>query len=219
MWLRDSTAAGVGPTSRLMKTIPPSAVDCRGESTAKRAAFPEGPLRETPSTKTRKKEASGRSDRTDMKPGVHERKWEIVPSAIRSAWLTITGRLPRRAAPSMPHGGTRILRNVQTFGKATQDPGRDLIASNAAPRSRRTPWLAAGMAGRQTGGPDSASMFRPSDDSTFSLTLVPFEFSLRWSVCARPRNYCKQIHHDQESATQCRALADEVERACANMLS
>ncbi|MCK7531825.1 MAG: glycoside hydrolase family 125 protein [Marinilabiliales bacterium] len=45
------------------------------------------------------------SDLTEMKPELHERKWEIDSlCAIPSGWLTATGRPPVTPLSSMPHG-------------------------------------------------------------------------------------------------------------------
>ena len=55
-------------------------------------------------------------------------------------------------------------------------------------------------------------MFRPSDDATVFPFLVPSNFFAVVSL-RQAAELLSQIHHDQESATQCRALADEVESA------
>ena len=55
-------------------------------------------------------------------------------------------------------------------------------------------------------------MFRPSDDATVFPFLVPSNFFAVVSL-RQAAEMLEQIHHDQETAAQCRALADEVERA------
>jgi hypothetical protein len=46
------------------------------------------------------------TDMTDMKPGIHERKWEIDSSAIRSVWPTSIGKPAAMFRPSMRSGTT-----------------------------------------------------------------------------------------------------------------
>ena len=55
-------------------------------------------------------------------------------------------------------------------------------------------------------------MFRPSDDATLFPFLVPSNFFAVTSL-RQAAEMLEQIHHDQESAASCRALADEVEWA------
>jgi meiotically up-regulated gene 157 (Mug157) protein len=73
------------------------------------------------------------------------------------------------------------------------------------------------LAGQGYGNPANPvglifSMFRPSDDATVFPFLVPSNFfaviSLRQAAVM-----LEQVCHDSDSAVQCRALADEVERA------
>ncbi len=55
-------------------------------------------------------------------------------------------------------------------------------------------------------------MFRPSDDATVFPFLVPSNYFAVVSL-RQAAELLTQIHHDQETANQCRALADEVEAA------
>ena len=55
-------------------------------------------------------------------------------------------------------------------------------------------------------------MFRPSDDATIFPFLVPSNFFAVVSL-RQAAEMLEQIHHDKDSAAQCRALADEVEQA------
>jgi meiotically up-regulated gene 157 (Mug157) protein len=73
------------------------------------------------------------------------------------------------------------------------------------------------VAGRGYGNPARPvglifSIFRPSDDATIFPFLVPANFFAVVSL-RQAAEMLEQIHHDKESAGQCRTMADEVERA------
>ena len=162
--------------------------------------------------KDEKKVSDWKSDRTEMKPGVHERKWEIdsLCYPIRLAyhyWKATNDRSPLDAA-----WRDAILLTLQTFREQQRKNGHGPYRFQ-----RRTETQTDTLAGGGYGRPAKpvgliCSMFRPSDDSTVFPYLVPSNFFAVVSL-RQAAELLTQIHHDQESATQCRALADEVEHA------
>src|SRR5580692_1776295 len=153
-----------------------------------------------------------KSDFTDMKPGVHERKWEIdsLCYTIRLAhayWKT-TGD----TSPFDDKWQEAVLRIPQTFREQQRKNGRGPYHFQ---RNTSTP--SDSLPGGGYGNPAKPvglifSMFRPSDDATIFPFLVPSNFfavtSLRQAAVM-----LEQICHDEAGAVECRALADEVEQA------
>ena len=147
-----------------------------------------------------------------MKPGVHERKWEIdsLCYPIRLAyhyWKASNDRAPFDAA-----WREAILRTLKTFREQQRKTGPGPYRFQ-----RRTEVQADTLAGGGYGRPAKpvgliCSMFRPSDDATVFPFLVPSNLFAVVSL-RQAAELLNQVHRDQETATQCRALADEVERA------
>jgi meiotically up-regulated gene 157 (Mug157) protein len=153
-----------------------------------------------------------KSDETDMKPGVHERKWEVdsLCYTIRLAhsyWKT-TGD----TAPFDDKWREGVLRIPQTFREQQRKQGQGPYHFQ---RNTTTPTDS--LPGRGYGNPAKPvglifSMFRPSDDATVFPFLVPSNFFAVVSL-RQAADMLEQIHHDQTSAADCRALGGEVEGA------
>lgn len=153
-----------------------------------------------------------KSDVTDMKPGVYERKWE--PDAlcypIRLAyhyWKASNDR-----APLGTEWREGILRTLKTLREQQRKTGPGPYRFQ-----RRAESAADTLAGGGYGRPVKpigliCSMFRPSDDATVFPFLVPSNLFAVASL-RQAAELLSQIHRDNDSAAQCRALADEVERA------
>ena len=112
----------------------------------------------------------------------------------------------------MPRGGRRSCKTLQTFREQQRKTGPGPYRFQ-----RRTEVQTDTLAGGGYGRPAKPvglifSMFRPSDDATVFPFLVPSNFFAVVSL-RQAAEMLEQIHHDQDSATQCRALADEVESA------
>ena len=158
------------------------------------------------------KESEWKSDFTDMKPGVHERKWEIdsLCYTIRLAhgyWKNSGDTAPFDAAW---HDAIKLI--LKTFREQQR-------IENKGPYHfmRRTEWATDSLPGRGYGNPAKPvglirSMFRPSDDATVFPYLVPSNFFAVVSL-RQAAEMVENISHDTQLATQCRALADEVEKA------
>lgn len=153
-----------------------------------------------------------KSDATDMKPGVHERKWEVdsLCYTIRLAhayWKT-TGD----ASPFDDTWHKAVLQIPKTFREQQRrhDRGPYHFQRNTSSPTDSLP-------GRGYGNPAKPvglifSMFRPSDDATVFPFLVPANFFAAVSL-RQAADMLEQIPRDTASAADCRALADEVEAA------
>jgi meiotically up-regulated gene 157 (Mug157) protein len=153
-----------------------------------------------------------KSDFTDMKPGVHERKWEVdsLCYPIRLAhgyWKQTNDTSPFDDAW---HGAVQLT--MQTFRQQQRKHGRGPYHF-----MRRTEWATDTVPGRGYGNPAKPvglifSMFRPSDDATIFPFLVPSNFFAVVSL-RQAAEMVEQIRQDAALAGECRALADEVEQA------
>jgi meiotically up-regulated gene 157 (Mug157) protein len=152
------------------------------------------------------------SDVTDMKPGVHERKWEIdsLCYSIRLA-----------------HGYWKATGDTSPFDDAWRDAVA-LIRQTFQEQQRKTgpgPYhfmrkteiQTDTVPGRGYGNPAKPvgliySMFRPSDDATIFPFLIPSNFFAVVSL-RQAAEMVEEIRKDSSLAKECRALADEVESA------
>jgi meiotically up-regulated gene 157 (Mug157) protein len=147
-----------------------------------------------------------------MKPGVHERKWEIdsLCYPIRLAY-----RYWKNSGDATPFDSSwrkAIALTVQTFREQQRK-------TDKGPYSfmRRTEIQTDTVAGRGYGNPAKPvgliySIFRPSDDATVFSFLVPSNFFAVVSL-RQAAEMLEAVHRDTDAAAQCRALADEVARA------
>jgi meiotically up-regulated gene 157 (Mug157) protein len=210
MWLRDSTAQ-VWPYLPLMKNDSNLQQLIAGVINRQTRCILKDPYANA-FYKDENKVSHWKSDVTEMKPGVHERKWEIdsLCYPIRLAyhyWKATNDRAPLNA-----QWREAILKTLQTFQeqqrKTSQGPYRF---------QRRTEVQTDTLAGGGYGRPAKPvglifSMFRPSDDATVFPFLVPSNFFAVVSL-RQAAEMLSRVHSDQESVTRCRALADEVEGA------
>jgi hypothetical protein len=153
-----------------------------------------------------------KSDFTDMKPGVHERKWEIdsLCYPIRLGyhyWKTTNDTAPFDAAWRQA-----VALVLQTFRQQQRKHGPGPYHFQ---RQTRTP--SDSLAGGGYGAPAKPvglifSMFRPSDDATLFPFLVPSNFFAVVSL-RQAAEMLDQIARDATAAADCRALAAEVEAA------
>src|ERR1035437_9902959 len=210
MWLRDSTAQ-VWPYLPLMKNDSDLQQLIAGVINRHTRCILKDPYANA-FYKDEKKVSDWKSDRTDMKPGVHERKWEIDSLCYPIHLAYHYWKATNERAPFDAQWREAILRTLQTFReqqrKTEHGPYRFL---------RRTETQSDTLASGGYGNPAKpigliCSMFRPSDDAPVFPYLVPSNYFAVVSL-RQAAEMLQQLHHDQDSATQCRALADEVERA------
>lgn len=153
-----------------------------------------------------------KDDLTDMKPGVHERKWEIdslcYPIRLaHSYWKTSGDTAPFDAAW---REAMRLV--LKTFREQQRKDG------NGPYRFQRYGHAATDtVPGYGYGHPIRpvgliCSMFRPSDDATVFPFLIPANFFAVTSL-RQGAEMLEKISRDKQTAAECRALADEVEAA------
>jgi hypothetical protein len=147
-----------------------------------------------------------------MKPGVHERKWEIdsLCYTVRLAygyWKT-TGD----TSPFDEQWQEAVLKIPQTFREQQRkhDRGPYHFQRNTTTPTDSLPGGGYGNPARPVGL--IFSMFRPSDDATVFPFLVPSNFFAVVSL-RQAADMLEQIRHAKEPAADCRALATEVEGA------
>jgi meiotically up-regulated gene 157 (Mug157) protein len=210
MWLRDS-AAQVWPYLPLMRSEPALQQLIAGVINRQTACILKDPYANA-FYKDANKLSEWRADRTEMKPGVHERKWEIdslcYPVRLAHGYWKASGD----ALPFDQSWREAIALILQTFREQQRKEGRGPYCFQ-----RRTEVETDTLAGNGYGRPGKpvgliCSMFRPSDDATVFPYLVPSNFFAVISL-RQAAEMVEQIHHDSETASRCRCLADEVERA------
>jgi meiotically up-regulated gene 157 (Mug157) protein len=210
MWLRDSTAQ-VWPYLPLMREDPKLQQLIAGVINRQTRCILKDPYANA-FYKDESKVSDWKSDLTDMKPGVHERKWEIdslcYPIRLAYHYWKGTGD----ASPFDAAWRNAILNVLRTFRdqqrKSDKGPYRF---------QRRTEVQTDTLAGGGYGFPAKPvglifSMFRPSDDATVFPFLVPSNFFAVISL-RQASEMLEGIAHDKDTATQCRTLADEVDHA------
>jgi uncharacterized protein len=210
MWLRDSSAQ-VWPYLALMKDDLPLRQLIAGVINRQTRCI----LKDSYANafyKDESKVSEWKSDLTQMKPGVHERKWEIdsLCYPIRLAY-----RYWKNSGDVTPFDDAwrkAVSLTVQTFREQQRKTGKGPYSF-----MRRTEIQTDTVAGRGYGNPAKpvgliCSIFRPSDDATVFSYLVPSNFFAVVSL-RQAAEMLEAIHHDTETAGQCKALADEVANA------
>lgn len=159
-----------------------------------------------------KKEGEWKTDMTDMQPGIHERKWEIdslcYPIRLAHAYWKECGDV----APFDKAWHDSIKAILKTFREQQRKDGNGPYKF-----MRRTEWATDTVPGKGYGNPAKRvglifSIFRPSDDATIFPYLVPSNFFAVVSM-RQAAEMVETIVKDAELAKECRALADEVEKA------
>ena len=210
MWLRDSTAQ-VWPYLPLMKEDPALQQLIAGLINRQARCILKDPYANA-FYKDESKISEWKSDLTEMKPGVHERKWEIdslcYPIRLAYHYWKITGD----TSPCGTISHDALVRTLQTFREQQRKTDHGPYHFQ-----RRTETQTDTVPGRGYGNPAKPvglifSIFRPSDDATVFPFLVPANFFAVVSL-RQAAEMLEQIHHDQDSALQCRAMADEVVQA------
>ncbi len=153
-----------------------------------------------------------KSDLTDMKPGVHERKWEVDSLCYTLRLAYGYWKTSKDTAPFDDAWREAVSKIVQTFREQQRK-------ENHGPYhfQRRTETQTDTVAGRGYGNPGKpvgliCSTFRPSDDATVFPYLVPANFFAVVSL-RQAAEMLEAILHDAALAGECRALADEVSEA------
>lgn len=153
-----------------------------------------------------------KSDLTDMKPGVHERKWEIDSqcypirlayqywkttgdiSVFQEAWLSAIKNIVKTLKEQQRKDGVGPYTFQRKTTRALDTLNND---GNGAPVNP------IGLI---------VSSFRPSDDATTFQFLVPSNFFAVTSL-RKAAEILEEVNHDNVLAKECKALANEVETA------
>ncbi|MGM9507708.1 glycoside hydrolase family 125 protein [Larkinella sp. GY13] len=210
MWLRDSTAQ-VWPYLPLTKEDEPLRKLVAGVIRRQTQCIKLDPYANAFYSDP-KKEGEWKKDITAMKPGLHERKWELdsLCYAIRLAyhyWQTTNDTSPFDAdwADAM-----RLVVKTCREQQRKTGPGPYKFG-------RETSWSTDTVPGNGYGNPTRPiglihSIFRPSDDATVFPFLVPSNWFAVVSL-RQVATMTDKIRPDAAFANECRALADEVEKA------
>ena len=153
-----------------------------------------------------------KSDLTDMKPGIHERKWEIdslcYPIRLAYHYWKLTGDI----APFDGKWKNAIADTLRVFieqqRKTNQGPYKF---------QRTTAWATDGVPLAGYGYPVKpvgliCSIFRPSDDATIFPFLIPSNLFAVVSL-KQAAQMIKEISGDEKLADELNALAQEVDQA------
>jgi len=210
MWLRDSSAQ-VYPYLPLMKDDPALQQLIAGVINRQTRCVLKDPYANA-FYKDENKAGEWKSDLTDMKPGVHERKWEVDSLCYTIRLAHGYWKLSADAAPFDDAWRDAIKLILQTFREQQRKENRGPYHF-----MRRTEVASDTVPGRGYGNPARpvgliCSMFRPSDDATIFPYLVPSNFFAVVSL-RQAAEMVETLRHEDDLARQCRALADEVEAA------
>lgn len=211
MWLRDSCAQ-VWPYLPMMRNDPhlKSLIEgvIRRQTTFIHLDPYANAFYKDPSKVSEWKE----SDLTEMKPGVHERKWEIdslcYPIRLAFGYWKETGDI----GPFDNKWKEGIVLTLKTFKeqqrKTDQGPYKF---------QRRTAWATDGVPLGGYGYPTKPvglinSMFRPSDDATIFPFLIPSNYFALVSL-EQAAEMVSKISGDNALAAECIALSKEIKFA------
>ena len=152
------------------------------------------------------------SDNTDMKPELHERKWEIdslcYPLRLAYQYWKVTGD-----ASIFDADWIQAITNIlKTFKEQQRKDGNGPYHF-----TRKTERALDTLNNDGLGAPVNpvgliVSSFRPSDDATTFQFLVPSNFFAVTSL-RKAAEILTEVNGDKKLAGECTALADEVEAA------
>jgi uncharacterized protein len=210
MWMRDSTAQ-VWPYLSLIKEDKKLQKLIEGVINRHKLYIHKDPYANA-FYNDEKKLSEWKDDLTDMKPGVHERKWEIdslcYPIRLSYAYWKKTGH----TAPFDAEWKDAIRIVVKTFTEQQRKKGKGpyTFQRNTPKATDTVPLQGYGYPVNPVGL--ICSTFRPSDDATVLSFLIPSNFFAVVSL-KQAAEMLRVIHNDTELATQCMQLAKEVNTA------
>jgi hypothetical protein len=210
MWLRDSTAQ-VWPYLPLMKHDQPLQQLIAGVINRHVKNIHTDPYANS-FYKDETKISEWKKDLTLMKPGVHERKFEIdslcYPIRLSHQYWKLTGDVE----PFDNEWKDAVALILKTFKEQQRkhDNGPYYF-------QRTTSWATDGVPLGGYGYPVKpvgliCSVFRPSDDACIFLFLIPSNFFAVISL-KQAAEMVSKIHKDQKLGEECIALANEVHKA------
>jgi meiotically up-regulated gene 157 (Mug157) protein len=158
------------------------------------------------------KRGEWKTDLTDMKPGVHERKWEIdslcYPIRLAYQYWKISGD----TSPFNGDWKQAIVSTLRVFKEQQRktDDGPYRFQRRTANATDTQPMAGFGYPVKPVGLICSA--FRPSDDATVFSFLIPSNFFAVTSL-QQAAEMVSAIHRDAALANELTALAKEVQTA------
>jgi uncharacterized protein len=210
MWLRDSTAQVWSYLSlvkndehlqELIKGVINRQVKCIHLDRYANAFY-----------KDENKVSEWKSDLTDMKPGIHERKWEIDslchPVRLAHEYWKLTGDI----TPFDKNWEESVQLILKTFKEQQRKDGHGPYSFQ-----RTTAFATDSLPLGGYGYPVKpvgliCSMFRPSDDATIFPFLIPSNFFAVISL-KNASEMVQSISNNNSLANECLQLAAEVEKA------
>jgi len=210
MWLRDSSAQ-VWPYLPLMGEDPNLQLLVAGVINRQTRCVLKDPYANA-FYKDDQTVSPWKDDRTEMRPGIHERKWEVdslcYPIRLAHGYWRAGGD----TTPFDESWRDALALTVRTFREQQRKDGRGPYAF-----MRRSEVQADTAPGGGYGNPARPvglvhSMFRPSDDATVFPLLVPSNFFAVVSL-RQAAEMADEIARDSGLAGQCRTLAAEIETA------
>ena len=211
MWLRDS-GAQVWPYVQFAAKDAKLAKMIRGVILRQFKCINIAPYANAFNRKALDKNEWG-SDITDMKPELHERKYEIdslcYPIRLAFHYWQVTGDASV-FGPEWQQAVKSVLKTFREQQRKNGDKGPYHF-------QRKTERQLDTMCNDGWGNPVNpvgliVSCFRPSDDATTFQFLVPSNF-MAVSSLRKAAQILTKVNHDAATAAQCTALADEVEAA------
>ncbi|MDJ1481074.1 glycoside hydrolase family 125 protein [Cytophagaceae bacterium YF14B1] len=210
MWLRDSTAQ-VWPYLPLMKEDKKLQQLIQGVISRQATCILKDPYANA-FYKNESQISEWKDDVTDMKPGIHERKWEIdslcYPVRLGYHYWKQTG--DTSVFTSQWKEATLLI--LKTFREQQRKDGHSPYKFE-----RKTAWATDSVPLGGYGYPAKpvgliCSMFRPSDDATIFPYLIPSNFFAVVSLQQLAEIF-KTVLKDTANAAEFTKLADEVQKA------
>jgi len=211
MWLRDSSAQ-VWPYLPVMKEDPRLQQLIAGVINRQVRNILLDPYANAFYKDSSKVSEWKKTDITDMKPGIHERKWEIDSLCYPIRLAYHYWKLSGDTTPFDAAWKEAISTTLRTFREQQRKQGHGPYTFQ-----RNTAWATDGVPMGGYGYPVKpvgliCSMFRPSDDATIFPFLIPSNFFAVVSL-RQAAEMVNSIHHDATLAGDCSALAKEVAEA------
>lgn len=158
------------------------------------------------------KQGEWKTDHTEMKPGIHERKWEIdsLCYPVRLAYKYWKTTNDTSVFDETWNKAAKLI--VQTFRQQQRKTGKGPYKFE-----RTTSWATDGVPLGGYGYPAKPvglifSMFRPSDDATIYPLFIPANFFAVVSLKQMAEIFIA-VYKDAAFANECTAFAKEVEVA------
>lgn len=210
MWLRDSTAQ-VWPYLPLMKGDKPLQQLVAGVIARQARCIRYDPYANA-FYKDQTKVGEWKDDVTDMKPGLHERKWEIDSLCYPIRLAYYYWKQTRDTTPLDANWQAAMQTVVQTFREQQRKTGKGPYKFE-----RRTAWATDGVPLGGYGYPAKpngliCSMFRPSDDATIYPYLIPSNFFAVTSL-RQLAELLNAIKANPTLAAEATTMANEVDAA------